>query len=89
MGHVLSIILFAPLLGALVLLFIPKENANAIRWVANIFAFSTFLISLTLAPALWTQRFVSGFNSSRVHLTTGFPRLELVTAWVLMAFRFC
>jgi NADH:ubiquinone oxidoreductase subunit 4 (subunit M) len=37
-NHILSIILFTPLLGALVLLFVPKENKDAIRWIANIFA---------------------------------------------------
>jgi S-formylglutathione hydrolase FrmB len=39
-NHILSIVLFTPLLGALVLLFIPSENKNAIRWVANLFAFA-------------------------------------------------
>ena len=44
----LSLILFLPLAGAAVLLFIPKENGNAIRWVANLFAFAGFLVSLPL-----------------------------------------
>ena len=37
-NHILSIILFTPLLGAFVLLFVPKENKDAIRWIANFFA---------------------------------------------------
>ena len=37
-NHILSIILFTPLVGALVLLFVPKENKDAIRWIANFFA---------------------------------------------------
>ena len=37
-NHILSIILFTPLVGALLLLFVPKENKDAIRWIANIFA---------------------------------------------------
>ena len=37
-NHILSIVLFTPLLGAILLLFVPKENKNAIRWMANIFA---------------------------------------------------
>jgi NADH-quinone oxidoreductase subunit M len=53
--HILSIILFTPLLGALVLLFVPKENKNAVRWVANIFALGGFLISLPLIPWFWEQ----------------------------------
>ncbi len=57
-NHILSIILFTPLLGALVLLFMPKENKNAIRWVANIFALGGLLISLPLVPRFWAERFL-------------------------------
>src|ERR1035438_6633788 len=56
-NHILSIILFTPLIGALVLLFVPKDNKDAIRWVANIFSLGGFLISLPLVPMFWAQRF--------------------------------
>ncbi len=56
-NHILSIILFTPLVGALVLLFVPKENKEAIRWIANFFALGGFLISLPLIPMFWAQRF--------------------------------
>jgi NADH-quinone oxidoreductase subunit M len=56
-NHILSIILFTPLVGALVLLFVPKENKDAIRWIANLFALGGFLISLPLVPMFWAQRF--------------------------------
>ncbi len=56
-SHILSIILFTPLVGALVLLFVPKENKDAVRWIANIFALGGFLISLPLVPMFWAQRF--------------------------------
>src|SRR5271165_6001721 len=56
-SHILSIILFTPLIGAFVLLFVPKENKDAIRWIANIFALGGFLISLPLVPMFWGQRF--------------------------------
>jgi len=56
-SHILSIILFTPLVGAFVLLFVPKENKDAIRWIANIFALAGFLISLPLVPMFWAQRF--------------------------------
>src|SRR6478609_3632419 len=52
-SHILSIILFTPLVGAILLLFVPKENKDAIRWIANIFALAGFLISLPLVPAFW------------------------------------
>jgi NADH-quinone oxidoreductase subunit M len=61
-SHILSIILFTPLLGALVLLFVPKENKDAIRWIANIFALAGLLISIPLVPMFWAQRFQPGFK---------------------------
>src|SRR6201998_3766590 len=61
-NNIFSIILFAPLLGAIVLLFVPKENKDAIRWIANIFALAGFLISLPLIPMFWAQRFEPGFK---------------------------
>src|SRR5450755_1352796 len=54
-NHILSIILFTPLVGAFLLLFVPKENKAAIRWIANIFALGGFLISLPLVPMFWSQ----------------------------------
>jgi NADH-quinone oxidoreductase subunit M len=47
-NHLLSVVLFTPLLGALALLFVPKQQANAIRWIANIFGMLGFVISLPL-----------------------------------------
>src|SRR5215468_5925456 len=61
-NHILSIILFTPLLGALVLLFVPKENKDAIRWIGNIFALAGLLVSLPLVPMFWAQRFEPGFK---------------------------
>ncbi len=61
-NHILSIILFTPLVGALLLLFVPKENKEAIRWIANIFALGGFLISLPLVPWFWDKRFEAGFK---------------------------
>src|SRR5258708_4291386 len=61
-SHILSIILFTPLVGALLVLFIPKDNKDAIRWVANIFALLGFLVSLPLVPWFWAQRFEPGFK---------------------------
>src|ERR1700719_1257778 len=54
-NHILSIILFTPLIGALVLLFVPRENKDAVRWIANFFALGGFLISLPLVPMFWSQ----------------------------------
>src|SRR6476660_5294497 len=48
MSHYLSLILFLPLVGALIVLLIPKQNEDAIKWVANITAFVGFLVSVPL-----------------------------------------
>ena len=48
MDHILSIVLFTPLVGLLVLLFIPSSNARAIKLWANVAAFVGFLVSLPL-----------------------------------------
>src|SRR5689334_18370795 len=47
-NHLLSIILFTPLVGALILLLINKQNENAIRWIANIVTLIGFVISVPL-----------------------------------------
>src|SRR4051794_39718512 len=49
MDHILSIVLFTPLAGLLVLLFIPSSNARAIKLWANLASFAGFLASLPLA----------------------------------------
>jgi NADH-quinone oxidoreductase subunit M len=40
--------LFTPLAGALLILFVNKQNENAIRWIANVVAFIGFAISIPL-----------------------------------------
>jgi NADH-quinone oxidoreductase subunit M len=46
--HILSVILFTPLVGALVLLFIPREMAHAHKFAGNVFGALGFLVSLPL-----------------------------------------
>src|ERR1041385_409458 len=48
MNHYLSLILFVPLAGALLLLLVPKQSENAIRWIANVVALLGFAISIPL-----------------------------------------
>ena len=47
-SSLLSLILFTPLVGALVLLFVPKRQEDVIRWIANVAVFIGFLVSLPL-----------------------------------------
>ena len=88
--HILSIILFTPLLGALILLFVPKENKDAVRWIANFFALAGFLISIPLVPMFWDKRFEPGFKfieGTRQQLDSLDRRG--VYARASTAFRFC
>jgi NADH-quinone oxidoreductase subunit M len=48
--HILSWILFTPLIGAVVLLFVPRRLDNAQRVIGNLFAFLGLIVSL---PLLW------------------------------------
>ena len=48
MNHFLSLILFTPLAGVLVLLFVNKRNEDTIRLIANVTAFIGFLVSVPL-----------------------------------------
>jgi NADH-quinone oxidoreductase subunit M len=47
-SHLLSIILFTPLVGAALLLFVSQRQTTLIRWIANIVAFLGFVVSLPL-----------------------------------------
>src|SRR4026207_327341 len=40
--------MFVPLVGDKQRLFMPKDNSNAIRWIANLFALAGFLVSVPL-----------------------------------------
>jgi NADH-quinone oxidoreductase subunit M len=44
----LSLILFTPLAGALLVLLVGRRNENAIRWIANVTTFAGFLVSVPL-----------------------------------------
>jgi NADH-quinone oxidoreductase subunit M len=58
--HILSLVLFTPLAGLLVLLFIPGRHAQAIRLWANLAAFAGFLVSLPLVSRF--DRAADGFQ---------------------------
>ena len=48
--HILSTILFTPLVGAILLLFIPRERPDLHRWIGNLFGFLGLIVSL---PLIW------------------------------------
>ena len=43
-------------------MFVPKEQKDAIRWIANIFALAGLLVSIPLVPWFWAQRYEPGFK---------------------------
>jgi NADH-quinone oxidoreductase subunit M len=45
---ILSFLIFFPLWGAIVLLFVKKENMDALRWVTLVFSLIEFIVSLPL-----------------------------------------
>ena len=57
-NHILSVVLLTPTVGALLMLFIPRTNAAAHRWMGNIFGLLGFLVSL---PLVW--RFTEGWKA--------------------------
>src|SRR6059058_5129110 len=46
--HILSVVLFTPLVGALLVLFIPRQRENAHKIAGNVFGMLGFLVSLPL-----------------------------------------
>src|SRR5258708_8900704 len=61
-NHILSSIHFRRLLVAVIVLVVPKENKDAVRWVANFFALAGLLVSIPLVPMFWEKRFEAGFK---------------------------
>src|SRR4051812_33994908 len=61
-NHILSVILFTPLLGALAILLTPSKNREAIKWMANVFAMLGFAVSLPLVPWFWNVKDRAGFK---------------------------
>src|SRR5215469_9235616 len=47
-NHILSTILFTPLVGSIVLLFIPRSRPDLHRWIGNLFGFLGLIVSLPL-----------------------------------------
>jgi NADH-quinone oxidoreductase subunit M len=70
MDHILSIVLFTPLVGLLVLLFIPSSNARAIKLWANAVALAGFFVSVPLV-----LRFDAGKDFQFVERASWIPSL--------------
>jgi NADH-quinone oxidoreductase subunit M len=85
-NHILSTILFTPLVGAIIMLLIPRERPDLHRWLGNIFAFLGLIVSL---PLVWrfdvrsTQQFqfvqdLEWIPSIGAHYTVGIDGLSFL-----------
>lgn len=55
--HFLSVVTFVPLIGALIMMFLPKDNVNVHRGAAMFFSVLTFVLSLGLLKSVDTARY--------------------------------
>jgi NADH-quinone oxidoreductase subunit M len=86
-SHILSTILFTPIVGGILMLFIPRERADLHRWMGNIFAFLGLAASLPLlwrfnwGPGAPQFQFVEDLNwipSVGAHYTVGIDGLSFL-----------
>jgi NADH-quinone oxidoreductase subunit M len=71
--HILSIVLFIPVIGIIPLLFISGENKQAVRWWGNIVLFVDFLASLPLV--FWFAGEVPGQQFKFIEQHTWIPSI--------------
>ena len=72
-NHILSIILFIPLVGMIPLFLIPKGNKQAARWWGNVVLFADFLASLPLV--FWFSRETPGEQFKFIELHDWIPSI--------------
>jgi NADH-quinone oxidoreductase subunit M len=87
--NTLEYVLFLPLIGFLVILFLPKENSNLIRWSAFAISMLVFLVSLGLLVPYWFayptgyqfQQYKTWINFPPIHYHVGLDGLSL---WLVL-----
>ena len=92
-NHLLTFILFTPVAAAVLLLFVPRDNKNLIRWVAFIASFIPFILSMltwfrfdsTLAGFQFEEKFIwYGALNSSFHLGIDGISLSMVLLTTLL-----
>jgi NADH-quinone oxidoreductase subunit M len=65
MSNILNIVCYLPLVGLVVILFIPGKRVKAVKWIANITGFLGFLVSIPLITAFNNPRYIDGASRFR------------------------
>jgi NADH-quinone oxidoreductase subunit M len=85
--HILSVVLFTPLVGAILLLFMPRDSENLHRVIGNVFGMLGLLISLPLvwrfsldaaAPRFQFSETAEWIPSIGAHYTLGIDGITLL-----------
>jgi NADH-quinone oxidoreductase subunit M len=71
----LDIVLFLPLIGFLVMLFTPKDDANVSRWTALVISLGVFVVSLGLLAPYWFA-YPTGYTFETNHAWINFPPIH-------------
>jgi NADH-quinone oxidoreductase subunit M len=65
MANILNIVCYFPLVGMVAIMFLRRENAAAIKWVANITGLIGFLISIPLITSFNDPRYIDQSTNFR------------------------
>jgi NADH-quinone oxidoreductase subunit M len=71
----LDIVVFLPLIGFLVMLFTPKDNANVSRWAALVISLGVFVVSLGLLAPYWFA-YPTGYTFETNHAWINYPPIH-------------
>jgi NADH-quinone oxidoreductase subunit M len=78
MNNILNIVCYIPLVGMVAIMFMPRENANAIKWTANITALLGFLVSIPLITAFNDPKYIDA--ASKFRFVYDRPWIQLIGA---------
>ncbi len=83
--HALTVLTFLPLAGALLIVFLPRENQRAIRWAALLFSLVEFVLAVAvfmafraIRPGMQFEEFHAWINSPPINYHLGMDGLSLL-----------
>jgi NADH-quinone oxidoreductase subunit M len=75
MNNILNIVCYIPLAGMVLIMFMKRDNENAIKWVANLTALIGFLVSIPLLTSFNDPRFISPNGFRFIYEHSWIPQL--------------